>query len=122
MDPVAVRYWPSWTPSSVLDDLRAAVPKPDAHDDELRRADRRDADLDHQAAFGDLGRGIQAFVDPDLIGLVPRLPCESTVLPHTLKKVADRPFQALPERTIVGLEDGPPDSLLDRLLDVEHQA
>ena len=63
---------------------RSPPPNADAHDDEFRRTDRRDADLDVGRPCACRG-GVERLVDPDVEGLLRRRPEQRAVAPDASK-------------------------------------
>src|SRR5262245_28579048 len=94
----------------------------DAEHDELGGLDRRDADLDHELAGVDRLRRVRRLVAADEERLVGALAEQRARLPQTLEVGVERALDALPQRDVVRLEDGPLRALEDRGLDHVEEA
>src|SRR4051812_33295385 len=105
---------------SGLGDVGAAVPDPDADDDELGGVDRLDADLDVEPSELAGGRRVQDLVDAHEERVLRGRAEQGPVAPGAGEELSDRALQRLPQREVVGLEDAAPDADLDRLLEVQE--
>src|SRR6267378_737818 len=94
----------------------------DAEDDELRRLHRSDADLADHLAGIDHFRRVGLGVALDVERLLRSLAHQRARVVDAQQEGGDVPGDPLPERLVVGLEDHPLRSDLDRLLDHQEQA
>jgi hypothetical protein len=105
----------------LLADLRSPVPHRDPDDDEFGGPHGGDADLDDELAELLEGGRVVLVVDLDVEGLRGGLAEQRSGSPDAREELADRAIELLPEGLVVGLEDGPLDPLLDRLLDEDEE-
>src|SRR4051812_30408638 len=89
----------------------------EAEDDEFGRFHRGNADLADQLACVARARWIRLSIALDVERLVRGCPEEGPGAPNAIQKRGDIPRHACPEVLVVGFEDDPLRTLLDRLLD-----